>query len=634
MKEYIKLMLLGILVVFVVSSFIVIYQGASSKREDPTIAEAKRKIKEHDIYWYSTVNKIAYILILTTALACVVMLTYSIAKSRLKKAAVHTYKIGKHSEVGVHENDLSAVGPQVAIGLTQAEQLKQQNKGLEQAFAINKKISEMQRKQTHTLSGKRGTAAPIAASEQSPALVEEGGQELDAIPGFHHLLISGEIAPGKPMILGFENGEPRRGSFLDIYSAAVAGESGSGKTSTMLFLIGSGIVTCGVRFIGIDPHYPHPKSLGAKTQPLWDAGLMYMATSQQDIVQVLQKIEALIERRLKQLDRDTTPVVLVIDELAFLSKTPIGSAIAHTMERISTEGRKCEVYMLASSQTWLAARTGNSSVVRDTLTSAYVHRIKPRQANLLLQDKDEVEKVKRHIKQAGEVLFCPVNDDSTVCRMPYTSEADIMMVAEMLQSQQVAVFPQDDPLYMPVLPESRALPIDTTSHVFESESAASDGQESAPTETAAAEAAEEQPANTASPRLNTGFLMVKTLRQRMQASPLDDKTWCRQISQISGVSEKLVTALVGGTRDLSLQTARKLISKMTVADAELRHDATLMVVEVLRKHRETSHLEEKVWRKQVAQGCGVSEALIRDLLGDKKELSAQTTKKLVPYLWT
>ena len=187
---------------------------------------------------------------------------------------------------------------------------------------------------------------------------------------------------------------------------------------------------------------------------------------------------------------------------------------------------------------------------------------------------------------------------------------------------------------MPVLPESRALPIETTSRILESDHDAGAGPESSPAETTATETAEEQPANTASPRLNTSFLMVKILRERMQASPLDDKTWCLQISQISGVSEKLVTGLVGGNRDFSLQTARKLIPKMAVADAELRHDATLMVVEVLRKHRDLSTLDEKSWRKHVAQGCGISETLIKELVGDKKDLSAQTAKKLVPYLWS
>jgi plasmid maintenance system antidote protein VapI len=127
--------------------------------------------------------------------------------------------------------------------------------------------------------------------------------------------------------------------------------------------------------------------------------------------------------------------------------------------------------------------------------------------------------------------------------------------------------------------------------------------------------------------------MVKIMRERMHASSLDEKRWCQQISQVSGVSEKLITGIVSGKKDLSLQTARKLIPKMAVADAELRHDATLMVTVVLHKHMQTSPLDEKAWRKQVSQITGVSELLIKDLLEGKKDLSAQTAKKLVPYLF-
>jgi plasmid maintenance system antidote protein VapI len=129
-------------------------------------------------------------------------------------------------------------------------------------------------------------------------------------------------------------------------------------------------------------------------------------------------------------------------------------------------------------------------------------------------------------------------------------------------------------------------------------------------------------------------MMVKIMRERMHASPFDEKRWCQQISQVSGASEKLITGIVSGKKDLSLQTARKLIPKMAVADAELRHDATLMVVGVLRQQMETLPLDEKAWRKHVSQASGVSEALIKDLLDGKKDLSAQTAKKLVPYLFS
>ena len=285
-------------------------------------------------------------------------------------------------------------------------------------------------KQFRSLAASPTAPKTILPHPVSPLALEPATLE---VPTFHALLQRGDIAPGKQMILGYSDGIPRKGSFLDIYSAAIAGESGSGKTASLLFLIGSGLVADHVRFFGIDPHYPHPKSLGFKTKTLWDAGLMRMATYKDDMLAMLHDVEQIIDNRLKQRDTDTTPVVLVIDELAFLAKTSVGGAIAHTMERISTEGRKCQVYLLASSQTWLVARTGESSVVRDTLTSAFVHRIKPKQANLLLQDKEEVDKVKRYCKKPGQVLLCPVNDESVICRIPFATEADMALVVDMVR---------------------------------------------------------------------------------------------------------------------------------------------------------------------------------------------------------
>ncbi len=541
MKEYIKYVLLGMLMVFAISIIVFLYQNWSTDIKDSRIAEAKVETQVRNIYWYSTAYKIAFIAILAVCLICMLALTYSIVKSQIKKASVHTYKIGKHSEIKVHEKDLSSLAPPVAMGLTNAEQLKQMHRGVDRAFELYTKMADVQTKQIQALVGKRGisptTSAPSLSAQEPTAL---SSSQLQGIPTFQELLIGGEIAPDKPMILGYENGIPRRGSFLDIYSAAVAGESGSGKTSTMLFLIGSGLVADNIKFIGLDPHYPHPNSLGSKTKPLWEVGLMRMATYKDDMLSVLAEVERIIDNRLRQIDTDTTPVVLVIDELAFLSKTPIGSSVAHTMERISTEGRKCAVYMLASSQTWLVARTGDSSVVRDTLTSAYVHRIKPKQANLLLQDKEQAEKVKKYIKQAGDVLFCPVNDESVICKMPYTTDADMMMVAEMLQAQRIQIFPQPTELSdISALPEK-----EIQAELPELPSQPAERMISAPKS-----------------MLSNSFdaKLVEILREQMEASPLDDKTWRKQLAEASGVSESLIKKVIEGKQKLTPRTAKKLV---------------------------------------------------------------------------
>lgn len=346
-----------------------------------------------------------------------------------KRLTTHNIELEEHVRIPVRSHDLKNSAAHITAYLAVKEAaLNADNR--RELFEMYLQSMNVNAHVINALNKRQNMTTNFALPEsQQPAL-----QGTAPVPTFQQLLISGDIAPGKPMILGYEQGTPRKGSFLDIYSAAIAGESGSGKTATLLFLIGSGLVSEKINFMGIDPHYPHPKSLGYKTKPLWESGLMTMATNKDDSLRVLKEIEKTIDQRLQQIDTDTTPVVLVIDELAFLAKTSLGKPLAHTMERISTEGRKCAVYLLASSQTWLVARTGESSVVRDTLTSAYVHRIKPKQANLLLQDKDEADKVKKYVKQAGDVLLCPVNDESIICKMPYTTDADMHTLLSMFGS--------------------------------------------------------------------------------------------------------------------------------------------------------------------------------------------------------
>ncbi len=428
-----------ILSLCVICGFVVTLTYKHIQPKSPKLAEAEEEQKIANIFFYGAAKQVLFVSISSVILLSVLIMSYAYSRAKIKQASVYTYKIGKYNEVVVHEKDLSIAAP-IAMGLMNAEQLKQMNGGVERAFELYTRMAEVQSKQIQALVGRLAPGRPIRL--QARESTELPASRRKNVPTFRELLLSREIAFGKPMILGYENGLPRHGSFMDIYSAAVAGESGSGKTATLLFLIGSGLVSCSVRFLGIDPHYPHPKSLGFKTKPLWEAGLMKMATYKDDMLALLHDVERTLDRRLQQIDKDSTPVVLVIDELAFLAKSSIGKAIAHTMERVSIEGRKCAVYMLASSQTWLAVRTGASSVVRDTLTSAFVHRIKPKQANLLLQDKEEADKVKKHVKHPGDVLLCPVSDDSVVCKIPFTAQADMNIVVEILGKAPVEDVPQ------------------------------------------------------------------------------------------------------------------------------------------------------------------------------------------------
>lgn len=390
------------------------YSVYQSETADPRLREVETQAAiDSTLFWAENKPYLVYSVLGLSAVCGLI-----VAMGYYTRASTHVAKIGE-SEIPIRHRDLSNMAP-ILTGLTTARQLEAHEGGVEKAFQMYLQLAKMQESQLRRL------------SSQSPAIAEltDGGNP-SIVPPFAHLLRSGEIAPGNDMVLAYIDSQPQRGSFMDIYSSAVAGESGSGKTSTMLFLVGSGLIATDARFIVIDPHYPHPNSLGAKIAPLVDAGLVECYTYIDDMRAALKAITSIITNRLKQDDTSTYPVVLVIDELRSLMNTSIAGEVEATMSTISTEGRKCGVYMLAASQTWLAAMFKKGSLARDTLTSAYVHRIKPKQAQVLLQDKAAETALRSNVKKAGEVLFCPVRGEPLVGKMPMATEQDMREVVRL-----------------------------------------------------------------------------------------------------------------------------------------------------------------------------------------------------------
>ncbi len=378
--------------------------------------------KQGAIVWWRSMKSYSVVTLLVTVSLSLVISALALYNHNTK----YPQQIGE-SHLTLRKKDMNVM-TWVAAALAIAEQMKQEKVQQEKLFALYERFTGLISQNLNAL-GKHRPAELRDVTPQAPmqSLYGERG-----CPSFAELLESRDIGRGKDMILCFTHGKPRIGSFMDIYSAAVAGESGSGKTGTLLYLIASGLLSGTIRFAGIDPHYPHPKGLGAKTEPLWKQGHIKMATYKDDMETMLIDVERTIDRRLKQTETDTTPVILIIDELAFLMRTSLQKALTTTMVRISTEGRKCDVFMLASSQLWLASTLGEKSEVRDSLVSSYVHRIKPKQASYILQDKSLTDILRKEVRGKGEVLFCPVCGDPVVGKIPLTTPADILEVTQIL----------------------------------------------------------------------------------------------------------------------------------------------------------------------------------------------------------
>lgn len=372
------------------------------------------------------------LLLLGSACAALVLVAGGYRLALVRRASVHVAKIGA-SEIPVHHNDLHTLSP-VLTGLTTAENLKAFQDGQGRAFDLYCQMAEVQSKQIQALVGRRGLAPAVQVVQQAAALPEHTPTPL-AAQTFRELLHHDAFTPGKPLIFGFADGHAHCGTWLDLFSSAIGGQSGQGKTATLRNLIAQSLLTGQVaQFWVVDYHYPHPKSLLATLGDLRALPAIKWVSNPFEIPALLRDVQATIDRRLKAEEPSEPVKVLVCDEVLVLcEKVPV---LARTIRRIATESRKAGVYGLFSAQHWKADQIGGSEV-RDCLTSRICHQMQRKQANLLLQDRDAAEQAQR--LTTGQILFAPVNGQTEILTVPYCDPGDMRAVFTRLNQPESAL---------------------------------------------------------------------------------------------------------------------------------------------------------------------------------------------------
>jgi DNA-binding transcriptional regulator YiaG len=342
------------------------------------------------------------------------------------KLSVHAITIGS-STLKVRYKDMQTLGI-VQNGLVLAEQMRANSETEARSLEMSLRISEVVTRQLQAVAGRRGifghSQPVIDIAPHQPALPAPMH-----VPTFRKLMSEGYFQEGSDLIFGINTaGQIRSGTWVDLFSSAIGGQSGQGKTATLRSFISQSLLTKQVAKVWIiDYHFPHPKSLLATLGELKTLPQVKFAATTFDIRDILQEVEATIDRRL-HLEEESEPVkILVCDEVLILAeKIP---ELTHIIKRIGTESRKCGVYGLFSSQVWKADSVGGSEV-RDCLTSRVCHKMQPKQANLLLQDSEQSRIVKR--LETGKALFSPVNGDPEVLSIPYCDPSDMIAVFKVL----------------------------------------------------------------------------------------------------------------------------------------------------------------------------------------------------------
>ncbi len=386
--------------------------------------QAKARLDIERVKLYADVSLYGLIFLIgCTGLSGIIFVS-AIYREKDKRASVHTYQIGQHNSIVIHERDLHVAGT-VALGLVNAQQMRQVNGGVDKALSLCQAIAAMQHKQISQL-------AQAALPEQAQDAIDLPMRT----PAFRDLLNDGAFVEGGDLLCGFDSrNEPQTRSMDDLKAISVAGWQGSGKTLSMAYLTACSLIQCPGSFAYIlDPHDKHKEGLGNILRPLEKTGRLKVV-SKFEISNVIAHLDKVLDDRLEGRSSSGNRIILVIDELARLSGLPCFDTILSFVERCTNEIRKANILFIAGSTKWTARHFKGRADIRGTMPSSLVHHTKMSQAKLILEDMDKDTKaLLKQVDRPGTALLSTSSRvDPSLIHVPLITPADIYQVAELLQ---------------------------------------------------------------------------------------------------------------------------------------------------------------------------------------------------------
>jgi hypothetical protein len=248
-------------------------------------------------------------------------------------------------------------------------------------------------------------------------------------------VIQKAIAQGK-MVLGFANGELRYGTWQDFNSAGAGGVSGSGKTTTIRFLLFQTVLLKG-RFIMIDPHIEdQEESLAAQFRVFKHSHVF--PPCDDNASAVTKRVRWMMKEylRRKELGIKGPPIILVLDELNALLRRlspELRKELTDLLLTLAQEGRKFGLFALLIAQRWSEQDLGGKpwgAAIRSSLASMLAHRfIDEEQAKKLIGTKNGPRCLEL---EQGHYLFRDTQGRLTEMVTPFTCEEDSLLVLRLL----------------------------------------------------------------------------------------------------------------------------------------------------------------------------------------------------------
>lgn len=388
------------------------------------LEEKRMTLKRHNLLkFYGTAG------MLITINVSLLILVSGYIRARLRAASVCQTRIGQHSVIPVHYKDLQRFYP-VAINLSLAEIEASLSSSHETAYQISRQMLEDMTNYTRAISGKPGKfskSGEVFDSPSSPLSASFG------VPTLAALLHEGTLAPGKPLLLGYSQGQPQYRALQDLKSMAIAGWQGSGKTLSTAYFIVASVLAYGARVYVIDPHKHHPESLSSLLSPLEATGFVSIINPF-DTPVLIRNLHCTLDRRLAGEESGESPILLVIDELARLAKMECFEELLNFLERCTEETRKANITFLGSSPKWTARYFRGRADIRGCMNSMLIHKTKPSQADLLLEDPHDKQLVKQ-LQRPGEAILVTDYAPPILISIPLCTRSDMHTVAALVKEQ-------------------------------------------------------------------------------------------------------------------------------------------------------------------------------------------------------
>lgn len=380
--------------------------------------------RDQDLQFYGMLG------IFSAASLAAIIIATGYSRARVKQASVYMARIGQHSEIPIHQRDLQSFYP-IAVNLSLAEIEASTSIAHEKAYRISRQMIEDITDYTRAIAGKRGMLAIGEGQQQESGYIDVPIHS--ATPPFAELLRTGMLAPGKPIILGYDRqGQPQYRSLQDLKSLAVAGWQGSGKTLSTGYIVASSVLAYGVHAYIVDPHKHHPESLSSLLKPLENSGHI-TSINPFDTPALIAELDGILDLRLRGEAPSVPGILLVIDEMARLAKMECFDILIKFLERCTEETRKANITFIGGSNKWTARHFKGRADIRGCMNSMLVHKMKPSQADLLLEDAHDKNLVKQ-LHHAGEAILATDFAAPTLVTIPLCTRDDMNTVAGLLKN--------------------------------------------------------------------------------------------------------------------------------------------------------------------------------------------------------